>query len=110
MAIRILTSRPKSLVKDIQTAIDGKEVRTWEYDSNGRFNHTAPQWSGKAWIKPQIEDGKSVTFLIVAPDGKKSIADGAYAVFQGRFVEMLTEHFPSKFRWMAVGKVEDLPK
>lgn len=109
MAIRIFTEKPKSFVTAIRTAIDDDQVRTWDYDAKGRFNHTAPQWSGSAVITPSIVDGKSITFLIQYADGKQNFPDGAYAVFQGRFVEMLTQHFGAKFAWLAVGKFENLP-
>lgn len=110
MAIKIMTASPKAFLNAIRTAIDNDSVRTWEYDKEGRFNHTPKEWSGKALIRARVEEGRSVTFLILAPDGKDTINPaGAYGVFQGRFVEMLTNHFRSKFKWMAVGKVNDLP-
>ena len=100
MAIFVTVDNPASFVQDIKKGIDEKTIQTWEYDSDGDFTHSPDQWKNSAWIRPH-EEAKRVVFGIVdRKDRNSSVVE--YAVFHGRFVEMLLEHFDSRCEEISV--------
>lgn len=95
MAIRVVTAQPSSLLAAIKQAIDARKVDTWSYDSDGDFTHTPPQWAKKAWLRPTVQSG-ALVLNILNPRGV-NLSKEIYAVYHGRFVEMLLAHFDDKF-------------
>jgi hypothetical protein len=95
MSLSIKTTDPAGLLKDIKAAIDKKTVETWVYDSDGDFTHTPQQWFKKAYLRPKTAVGE-LRFGVVGIQGVK-LSKELYGVYQGRFIEMLTIHFDSKF-------------
>lgn len=96
MAVTVSTNDPAGLLAAIKAAINGEEVRTWSYDTDGDFTHTAEQWKNKAWLRPRLEEG-CLVLNILAPRAS-NMSTTVYAVYHGRFVEMLLTHFDSKFK------------
>jgi hypothetical protein len=98
MAISVSTAAPRALLNGIRKAIDDNKVRTWGYkdlDGVRYYTHTTTQWEKLAWIKATVySDG--VVFNIVPPQGK-AISPEVYAIYHGRFVEMLLAHFDQQF-------------
>ena len=94
MAIVVETNQADRLLRLVREAIDDGTVRTWSYDRDGDFTHTAEQWKRQAWLSPSI--GERLVFNIVAPTGTK-LPSVVYAVYHGRFIEMLLAHFDDKF-------------
>ena len=70
-------------------------IDTWSVDSDGDFTHTPPQWKHKAWLRPRIE-GDKLILKILTPKGKQ-LGSMTYAVYHGRFIEMLLAHFDKRF-------------
>jgi hypothetical protein len=95
MAIYIQTDDPAGLLSAVKTAIDDDHVRTWSYDSDGDFTHTAEQWKNGAWLRPRQEEGRLI-LNIIAPRGK-TLSKLLYGIYHGRFIEMLLTHFDKKF-------------
>lgn len=95
MAVEVLCSNPKSLLDSIKTAIREGVVETWILDSDGDLTHTAEQWKNKAWFRPVIRDQQLVFNIL----GQKGVAMSkfVYGVYHGRFIEMLLNHFDTKF-------------
>lgn len=97
MALNIYTTDPSGLLKKIKKAIDDEKVVTWSYDSDGDFTHVTSnnQWKGKAWLRPHVKDG----YLHMAILGKKDekLSSEVYAVYHGRFAEMVLVHFDNSF-------------
>lgn len=93
MAIILKTDRPNWVVNQIRTRIDDSQIDTWSYDKDGDFTHVG-QWKNHAWMSPIIEDD-TITFRII---GRKSVKMTLmeYAVFHGRFLEMLINQFPTE--------------
>lgn len=112
MAMKIFCSNPVGLRAAIKKAIEQKKIRTWACNSKFEFDHTPPDWTGKA--KLRVEVANSGTYLYCSaryPDGATAFGnDHAYAVFQGRFVEMLMQHFRSDFEFIATGLEPNLTK
>jgi hypothetical protein len=95
MAITISTKKPTELLLSICKAIRDREITTWIVDEAGDFTHNLPQWRNQAWLQPQVVKGDLV-FTIV-PQSRKTISPEIYAVYHGRFTEMLLGLFDSSF-------------
>jgi hypothetical protein len=95
MALIVKTNDSTGLLTAIKKAIDNKSIETWSYDSAGDFIHTPDQWKFKAWMRPKIYLGElHFGFL-----GNKNVKTTKliYAVYHGRFAEMLLNHFDLQF-------------
>jgi hypothetical protein len=94
--ISFSTTKPKTLLAAIKSAIDKGHITTWSYDSDGDFTHSTNQWARKAWMRPRIAADEALRFNIVFP--RDEIADREiYAIYHGRFGEMMLAHFDSEF-------------
>lgn len=91
MAILIKTEAPLSLLRKIKLGIDDGHIDTWEYDDDGDFTHSLDQWRFNAWLRPvKTDDG--IAFGILGRQNT-SLSTLDYAVYHGRFAEMLLAHF-----------------
>jgi len=95
MAVVVWTDRPSDLLAAIRREIDARRVQTWEYDSDGDFIHTPEQWRRRAWLRPKVSTDR-ITFIIFPPKNIV-LSREIYAVYHGRFVEMLLVHFDTDF-------------
>ncbi len=91
MAIFVKTDTPAKLVREIKEYIDDKKITTWTYDKDGDFTHDTDQWRFHAWIRASIEENRVVFGIIGRNDRDLTIVD--YAIYHGRFVEMLLTNF-----------------
>jgi len=96
MAIIISTEDPHGLLAAIKEAITQNLVATWSYDKDGDFTHTAEQWKNKAWLRPRVEDDGRLILNILTPRAT-TLSSIHYAIYHGRFIEMLLSHFDQKF-------------
>jgi len=94
MALFVDTPRPQDLLDAIYKAIDNKTIQTWEYDKDRDLTHSPDQWKNKAWMHPTIKASQLQFGLL----GQKNIVMSKliYAVYHGRFAEMLLNHFDDK--------------
>lgn len=95
MAIFVNTTQPRKLLEDIKKEINDKKIDTWLYDNEGDFYHAPNQWKFKAWLRPTVEANRLVFGIIGQENVNLSII--AYAVYHGRFIEMLLNHFDKQF-------------
>lgn len=92
MSIIVKTNNPNTLISKIKEYVDDGKIDTWIYDNDGDFTHYVIQWKFHAWIRPIITNENTITFAIIGRNDKKlSVLD--YAVYHGRFIEMLLSHF-----------------
>jgi hypothetical protein len=105
MSVSVITVKPKTLLTAIKKAIDDKKVVTWEYDSDGDFTHSPEQWKNKAWFKSKVLEGRLV--FGIAGQAKVNTSTEVYAVYHGRFIEMLLAHFDAEFTTAAVTAMPD---
>ena len=91
MAIYVKTSNPEGLVNNIKEKIQDKHIETWICDSAGDFTHNTDQWRYHAWMRARVEVGKVVFSILCRNDRSLTITE--YAVYHGRFAEMLLTHF-----------------
>lgn len=88
--VTIATSSPTELLARIKRVIDNGSVKTWAYDRDGDFTHSAPQWNMKAWLRPRITTyGIELSFIAPTSGASREV----FAVYQGRFQEMMMAHF-----------------
>lgn len=95
MAIIVHTSKPKALLAKLYTLIDEKKIETWQYDEEKDFFHVPDQWQGEGWLRPSIAPGLLIFGLI----GRRNVPmkKVIYAVYHGRFIEMLLTHADENF-------------
>lgn len=91
MSIYVKTDTPSDLVQRIRDGIKEKKITTWLCDNAGDFTHDTDQWRYNAWISPVVEEGRVVFRILCRKDRDLSVRD--YAIYHGRFVEMLLVHF-----------------
>lgn len=91
MALGIATIAPAKLLSDIRDAIQEGKIKTWSVDKDGDFTHSAEQWRYRAWFRPKVGGGE-LRLHILAPQGT-TISKVVYAVYHGRFSEMVLTHF-----------------
>lgn len=96
MAITVKGTDPQDLLASIKRAIDERRIETWSYDGDGDFTHSVVQWQGKAWLRPAASSGTLVLHIIGPKD--VGINRTVYAIYHGRFVEMLLRHFDKQFK------------
>lgn len=94
MAIFIKTSMPSKLLTDIKSQIKNGQIDSWSVDNDGDFTHNVVQWRYKAWLRPHVEDGRLVMGILCRTD--KNISVSEYAIYHGRFVEMILAHFDNR--------------
>jgi hypothetical protein len=85
------TSDSAGLVQTIREAIDRRRVRTWTYDEEGDFTHTAAQWAGQAWLRPILDP--DALRLSIVPPAETHLSTVIYGIYHGRFIEMVLNHF-----------------
>ena len=90
------TNTPRKLLAAIKTAIDEGHVRTWRYDRDGDFTHAETQWERKAWMCPSVVEGSALRFGILFASGVTNTRE-VYAIYHGRFTEMMLAHFDGQF-------------
>jgi len=95
VALTIKTTNPSALLAAIKKKIDDKEIDTWSYDEDNDFIHVPSQWKGKAWLRPKTAIG-SLQFGIIGQQDIE-LTRYIYAVYHGRFAEMLISHFGMNF-------------
>jgi hypothetical protein len=95
MAIYIDADSPFQTLSKLKNLIDKDLIKTWEYDKDGHFTQTEPQWKNEAWFEP-YETKTALIFRII---GMKDIpmTRKIYAEYHGRFIEMLIKHLTSDF-------------
>ena len=91
MSIFVKTDNPHKLIEGINESIQKGVIDTWSVDSEGDYTHTAKQWEYHAWMHPVEEANRLVFAIWGRKDVNLSTVD--YAIYHGRFVEMLLSHF-----------------
>jgi hypothetical protein len=96
MSVIVHSSDPPALLSAIRAAAADGKLETWTADSDGDFTHSPEQWRRKAWFRPKVSEDR-IVFNIFPPQ-KAVVGTVTYAVYHGRFIEMLLTHFDSQFR------------
>jgi hypothetical protein len=95
MAVKAICGDPQQLLDAIKEAIRSGTVETWELDTDGDLTHSPEQWNNEAWFRPSVQTGQLV-FMIIGKESE-AMSTEVYAVYHGRFIEMLLAHFDDKF-------------
>lgn len=95
MSIHIKTNNPRQLLNLIVDLVKDGNIQTWSVDNDGDFTHDVPQWKYKAWLTPTIIDEELIFGII--PPRANPISTTIYAVYHGRFAEMLLAHLDKEF-------------
>lgn len=98
MAVIVECKEPEILKKKIKESVIEGDIDTWSLDRDGDFTHIPEQWNCKAWMYFSKDDDLSkgdkgkLIFGIVGNINVK-MTKSLYAVYHGRFAEMLLSHF-----------------
>lgn len=95
MAVIVHSSDPPAVLRAIRSAVSEGKIETWTIDADGDFTHSPEQWRRKAWFRAKVSDDR-IIFNIFPPQ-KTVMGSVTYAVYHGRFIEMLLAHFDTKF-------------
>jgi len=95
MAVRVFCDNPSELLRKIRALIRDGSVETWAVDDEGDYTHVPEQWRARAWFTPTPYEDKLV--LNILGTKSKRMSKAVYAVYHGRFIEMLLTHFDSEF-------------
>lgn len=91
MAIFVKTKEPSELLYRIREGIRKQNIDTWLCDNAGDFTHDTDQWRYRAWMRPYVEADRLVFGIVCRKDRNLSVTE--YAIYHGRFTEMLLRHF-----------------
>lgn len=83
---------PNALLKGINDLISQNRIQTWEYDIMGDYTMIPSQWREQAWMRPAVKVGRTIKFGIIKRRDM-NMSKEVYAVYHGRFAEMLLAHF-----------------
>jgi hypothetical protein len=90
MGVIIATADPEALLKSILARFDREPIPGWAKDGKC-LSLTAPEWSSKAYLRPIVQPGQLA--IGVVPTEDHDMSNDIYAVYLGRFIEMLLAHF-----------------
>lgn len=110
MAIKLIIKDGTTDLGDtIRDLIDEKKLLNWEYDVEGDFTLSSVQWRNKAWFRiyKDEKNPNSIKFGIIGRK-EQSMGRTLYAVYHGRFAEMLLSHFDRKISNMEITPMKDL--
>ena len=99
MAINLkikVNSTPSAIVAAIKTMIDNGEIDTWSYDVDGDFTHSPKQWMRRSWFRPEADDDNGTLSFWIIGNKNEVMTKTMYAIYHGRFVEMLLKHFDNQ--------------
>lgn len=111
MAIYITTDNADALQKEIEKKIKEYEIRTWKIVKADGVNYIThsdkqKQWDNKAMLRPYIK-GKDLVFGISNAEDTDGIDGMMYAVYHGKFIQMLLYHFDDMFTHAAATAFAD---
>lgn len=95
MAVYIKTEKASELLGKIKKNIDDEKIKTWKYDDDGDFYHTPDQWNYSGWLHPVVTDKFLILGIIKPKD--ETMSTMTYAVYHGRFIEMMLYLFDGEF-------------
>ncbi len=98
MAIFVNANDPQELLKLIKDKIKNEEIETWEIDEEGDFTHVPDQWRKEAWLRPHVDRDNQILVFGILGRRSKPMYNVVYAVYHGRFSEMLLTHFGEEIK------------
>lgn len=101
MALFIETKDGKALLDAIIEGIRERRIITWRYDLDRGFTHVMRdgEWEDLAWLWPEPVYSSGLQLFI--REGRRAVSPEqgteVYAVYHGRFLEMLLAHYHDRF-------------
>lgn len=107
MKIEIYTWQGESLIKQIFSAVENEDVKTWvvrkDRDGNEFLTHKPEQWCDKALLRMEAtEDGVTVVISWWTRAGEPT--DDIKGYYIGRFTELLLVNFKNQFQKLEIVK------
>jgi hypothetical protein len=104
MAMMVFTSRPRALKNMIEKALAAGDLKTWSQEAEGAIVHdtSSGQWVDSAKLYLEIIPDTALLVRIEGPSSE-NMKVSSYAVYLGRFAEMLLTHFDKSFSMIQIG-------
>lgn len=93
MALIVKTDNPDELLRKIKKEIQNENIDTWFVDEDGDFTHAPEQWNCKAWMHKISDSSEDSLIFGIVGNKQEKMTKSLYAVYHGRFSEMLLSHF-----------------
>ncbi len=107
MSIKIkISSNARFFIKKLNEKLQREEIQTWSQDDDGDYTHTPLQWHNKAWMRAHVSS-EYIIFGIVS-SRKHALTKELYAVYHGRFAEMLLAHFDEHIESLEISPQLDI--
>jgi len=99
--ITVRTTNPNNIYQGIIRGIQNGSIDTWKIVTVGNlvyFTHdtTNKQWLNKSYMKAGTDSHGNLIFHVIR-NNENSFDQNIFAVYQGRFIQMLVSHFPNSF-------------
>jgi len=96
MAVIVYADDPNQFTETLQRIFDDGDVKAWIRDDDGDYTHSPSQWIQMAWFRIRPPEMDRVVFSLLGAKGMKMSTE-VYAVYHGRFIEMLLTHLDHEF-------------
>ena len=93
--ISIYAAQPAILLQNLKKAARQLQIPPWECDEEGDFTQSRVKEQRKAWLRPSA-GGNVLNFSFLGPQDV-ALEKGVYALYHGRFLEMLLAGFADQF-------------
>lgn len=91
-----------AFVRKVREGIENGLIDTWSFDEDGDFTHTPSQWRYNAWFRPRIMEGATQVQFGIVKSKNVLMTKNLYAVYHGRFAEMLLAHFDDEIKSLSI--------
>ncbi len=106
MALYVHLLNQYPLVEQINKLIDKGIISTWDYDNDGDYTHLPTQWKDEAWMHFHMyNDINNIAIFSIIARRDIPLSKTIYAVFHGRFAEMLLTHFDKQIEYINISSM-----
>ena len=109
MALHIKTKYGAGHLWDgLKGKLEKGEIDTWMMDSDGDFTHRPVQWVKRAWFrKSKASSANELVFGLIGREDE-NMSKGIYAVYHGRFAEMLLTYFDEEIETVEISSLAEV--
>jgi len=109
MALFLHDLRDPNIEQSIDAKITRRDIITWQRIPKLGYTHVTHdhQWEHLAYIAFSASDRLTIRYNDDAIRNAKKNRRLVYAVYHGRFIEMLLEHFSEDFTWVSAERYRE---
>lgn len=108
MAMHIKTRiNSETLFNSLIEKIRRGEIDTWTVDVDVDFTHKPIQWFERAWLRKSRTIGDYDLVFGIVGRKDENMSKVVYAVYHGRFAEMLLTHFDKEIESISISSLPE---